>query len=662
MVRTDTTTKAVRRHGWRLALGTSITALLVAPLTLALADGSAGAAAPTWVQQAVPAGTGSVSSVSCVNASDCWAVSTAAPGGGVLVTSDGGASGWSAQSVPVQNGDTSGNLTGISCADTSHCVAVGYAKTSTTETAIIDATTNGGSTWVAQTTPTGFQSLGSVTCVNASDCWATGVATTGVPSIIATTDGGGTWSTQIGLEGTDAMFGNGSTQAIACANTQDCWAVGSTVVSSAVEPAIIATSNGGTTWGPQLVPFNSGSLLAVSCANASVCTAVGTNGNSSNSVVVSTVNGGTAWTLDQHPPAVAVLDAVNCSTGPCLAGGGTQAAAQSGPSAAGSLFLNATSTAWTSSGTFPDASTPGGVPSGISCVSTNDCWVGAADLDKSSTGAIFASTDVSTGGGSVPPVTNPQQSNATSGYWLVASDGGIFTFGNAGYYGSMGGIKLNAPVVGMAPTANDGGYWEVATDGGIFSFGNATFFGSMGGMQLNKPIVGIATTPDGGGYWEVASDGGIFSFGDAAFLGSLGNLVLNSPIVGIAATPDGDGYWLVAADGGVFAFGDAPFYGSLGGRVLPKPVVGIAATPDGMGYWLMTANGQITGYNDADAHGTVTTYLAAPLVGVASSPDGGGYWEVASDGGVFSFGDAPFWGSLGNVALNAPIVSLAATA
>jgi hypothetical protein len=24
------------------------------------------------------------------------------------------------------------------------------------------------------------------------------------------------------------------------------------------------------------------------------------------------------------------------------------------------------------------------------------------------------------------------------GYWLVASDGGIFSFGNAGYYGSRG--------------------------------------------------------------------------------------------------------------------------------------------------------------------------------------------------------------------------------
>jgi hypothetical protein len=77
----------------------------------------------------------------------------------------------------------------------------------------------------------------------------------------------------------------------------------------------------------------------------------------------------------------------------------------------------------------------------------------------------------------------------------------------------------------------------VASDGGIFSFGDATFFGSMGGQTLNKPVVGMAATPDGGGYWEVASDGGIFSFGDATFSGSMGGQTLNKPVVGMAVTP-----------------------------------------------------------------------------------------------------------------------------
>ncbi len=123
-------------------------------------------------------------------------------------------------------------------------------------------------------------------------------------------------------------------------------------------------------------------------------------------------------------------------------------------------------------------------------------------------------------------------------------------------------MQLNRPIVGMAATPDGKGYWLAASDGGIFTFGDASFYGSTGGMQLNRPIVGMAATPDGKGYWLVASDGGIFTFGDASFYGSTGGMQLNRPIVGMAATPDGKGYWLVASDGGIFTFGDASFYGS----------------------------------------------------------------------------------------------------
>jgi len=103
----------------------------------------------------------------------------------------------------------------------------------------------------------------------------------------------------------------------------------------------------------------------------------------------------------------------------------------------------------------------------------------------------------------------------------------------------------NAPVVGMAATPDGKGYWLVASDGGIFTFGDAGFYGSTGATVLNRPIVGMAATPDGKGYWLVASDGGIFTFGHAAFSGSEGGAELQAPAVGMAATPDGGGYWLV---------------------------------------------------------------------------------------------------------------------
>ncbi len=157
-------------------------------------------------------------------------------------------------------------------------------------------------------------------------------------------------------------------------------------------------------------------------------------------------------------------------------------------------------------------------------------------------------------------------------YWLVARDGGIFSFGGVGFYGSMGGVHLNQPVVGMAATHDSGGYWEVAADGGIFSFGDAGFYGSTGALHLNQPVVGMAPTPDGGGYWLVAADGGIFAFGDAGFHGSLGGVPQRWPVVSMTATPDGAGYWFTNANGGVTAFGDATYWGSAP-QVLDQPVV-----------------------------------------------------------------------------------------
>ena len=124
------------------------------------------------------------------------------------------------------------------------------------------------------------------------------------------------------------------------------------------------------------------------------------------------------------------------------------------------------------------------------------------------------------------------------------------------------------------PPAPSPGYWQVAADGGIFSFGGAQFYGSTGSMKLNQPVVGMASTADGRGYWLVAADGGVFNYGDAGFYGSTGSIKLNKPIIGLVPTLDGHGYWLIASDGGVFAFGDAPFYGSTGGEDLDSPVTG----------------------------------------------------------------------------------------
>jgi hypothetical protein len=188
----------------------------------------------------------------------------------------------------------------------------------------------------------------------------------------------------------------------------------------------------------------------------------------------------------------------------------------------------------------------------------------------------------------------------------VASDGGVFAFGDAQFHGSSGTIHLNRPIVGMQSTPDGGGYWTVASDGGVFAFGDAQFRGSATGMSPSSPIVGMASTADGLGYWEVAANGAVYAFGDARYAGGAPS---GQSVVAIAA--NGPGYRLTMADGGIDTFGDAPFYGSTGGQRLNKPVIGISAIS-------------------------------------------GGYVTVASDGGIFTFGNAGFYGSLGGSTVYSP--------
>jgi hypothetical protein len=96
----------------------------------------------------------------------------------------------------------------------------------------------------------------------------------------------------------------------------------------------------------------------------------------------------------------------------------------------------------------------------------------------------------------------------------------------------MGDRKLNAPVQSMVPDGDGWGYWLVASDGGIFAF-QAPFRGSMGAVPLNAPVTGMVRFGDG--YLMAGEDGGIFNFSDRPFAGSLGDDPPSRPIVSVAA-------------------------------------------------------------------------------------------------------------------------------
>ena len=264
------------------------------------------------------------------------------------------------------------------------------------------------------------------------------------------------------------------------------------------------------------------------------------------------------------------------------------------------------------------------------------------------------------------PVTPPPP---TYGYWLVGSDGGIFTFGSAQFYGSTGSIRLQRPVVGISPTANKGGYWLVASDGGIFAFGDAGYFGSIPGdglspagsgypHSLNAPIVAMVPSSDGGGYFMVASDGGVFAFGDARFAGSCPGIGgCSGAAVSVVPDASGNGYWLVTQTGNVYAFGDARFYGAPGNQ--GSPVTSAARTADGGGYWVLLADGAVYAYGDAVPRGGPVGSVGGlnPASTIFSDADGGGYWVASADGGVFPYGDAPNDGSMAGSHLNGSIIA-----
>jgi hypothetical protein len=142
------------------------------------------------------------------------------------------------------------------------------------------------------------------------------------------------------------------------------------------------------------------------------------------------------------------------------------------------------------------------------------------------------------------PIIHSAATPTGRGAYLVASDGGVFTVGDARFIDSVRGqlSKLfgppgmpDLPVVGITPDPDGDGYWMVAADGGVFSF-RTPFRGSLPAVvpfdRLAAPVNGMV--PYGNGYLLVAGDGGVFTFSNEPFQGSgAGNL--DSPVVGIAS-------------------------------------------------------------------------------------------------------------------------------
>jgi hypothetical protein len=354
-------------------------------------------------------------------------------------------------------------------------------------------------------------------------------------------------------------------------------------------------------------------------------------------------------TVGQATPSTPTIS--NLPSGGTVGGGFTASVATSGDGAA-----SVTSSS-------PTVCTTNGLA--VTYVGAGTCSLIAQVADGTNYSAGTGSAQTFT----VAAATNP--SSPLHGYWLVGSDGGIFSFGSAFFHGSTGAIHLNRPVVGITPTKDEGGYWLVASDGGIFAFGDSGFFGSIpglglapagtvGGKHLNAPIVGMVPSFDGGGYFMVASDGGVFAFGDATFEGSCPSLPggCSGPAVGVAPDASGNGYWLVTSTGHLYTFGDAANFGSPGPQ--SSAITSIVRTPDGGGYWILDADGNVFAYGDAPFLGGLSAGVAGgldPAAAIFTTSDGAGYWISTALGRVYAFGDAPNDGDMSGTHLNGSIIA-----
>jgi hypothetical protein len=310
-----------------------------------------------------------------------------------------------------------------------------------------------------------------------------------------------------------------------------------------------------------------------------------------------------------------------------------------------------------------------------------------ATLALGVTGPVGASTtSKGSTGGQTPNTQNPQGLPTVTGigYRLVGSDGGVCCFGALQFYGSMGGKPLNQPMVGIA-SLDSFGYWTVAADGGIFAYGDAPFLGSPGqinpklapgGANAFTPgtVVGMANDFGPTGYWEVTSNGGVYAFGGAQFYGSMAGKTISAPITGIASSGDGGGYWLIGKDGAVYAFGDAAFPQALTINGLPLTpannangvlqMTGVAGygAGDNANFLSVDTTGKVYVYGPS----AITTVKGQNVVAqdfhitttVSTSGVNAGWWTADSSGGVYSGGTATFYGSLGGIKLNKPIVGI----
>ena len=440
---------------------------------------SSAGASPSWSITPTPnlfsSGTTELNGVSCPSAQSCFAAGSWIRANGfakqVLEHWDGTT--WSIMRSPDLTGFTYSRLHAVSCASATSCFAVGEGGTSKgVGTTLIERWN--GTTWSVMTTasitgPDG--TLEGVSCPSPTTCFAVGRAPNGTSTVLVQYWDGFGWSRVSVANPSDGSAADLS--AVSCPSTTSCFAVGETDANRPFSyPGLVEHWNG-SSWTVATSPDPGGaltSLTGVSCSDATNCVAVGYSAGIGAYEPASPVAerwDGSGWSLVTIPShsQVTLLNGVSCPSPDSCFAVGSAGIPQIGYQ--NSVVESWNGRSWSNVTSAKRSGTDGTFLNAVSCPSATNCFA-------------------------VGGYTSPDRRNHT--------------------LAERSPIALNRPIVGMAATPSGQGYWLVASDGGIFSFGDAHFYGSTGARSLNRPIVGMAATPARGHYLLVASDEQTFRF------------------------------------------------------------------------------------------------------------------------------------------------------
>ncbi len=556
---------------------------------------------------------------------------------------------WSIVTTPNTTTSEINIVVGVTCMSATDCWAVGFASSGSGGTNQTLAEHWNGTAWSIVTTPnvtsSGGDVLGSVACVSSSDCWAVGSYTPqGFPvedtQALAEHWNGTAWSivTTPNPNPLDSkgLFG------VACLSSSDCWAVGFGFIGGGGTRGTLAEHWNGSAWSIIATgdpSFANNQLSGVTCTSTSDCWAVGfalTGNFDETSQTLAEHWNGSAWSVvptpNSSPQGNSLSGAACITTSDCWAVG----AAATG---SGSVAEHWNGSSWSVVPT-PNSSPQANVLSGVACVDASDCWaVGTATVPSGNTSRQQTLAEHWNGTAwsiVTTPNTSSSQFNELNGVTCVSSS--------------------NCWAVGAAASGTGGSLQTLAEHGTFSPAPTTTTLTSTPAVEGQTTTLTASVKPGSG----AGTPTGSVTFTDMTRGKLLGRVMLKGGFASLATVfPEEGSHSITASYGGDANFlpssttrsisvADAP----LTGRAPPAPLQGREGVP--FFAKAVPVSGVVASFTDADPAGSLSDYSATIAWGDGSTSAG----VVAASGSGFTISGNHTYREDGNYPITVHIADL----